>query len=107
MNIKEEKFVIQAYQCHSGGYMKNSSLMLRMQEIATIHAEQLGFGYAALNKADCYWVLSNIRVEFSEVPRWNDEIILKTWPSFSSRLIAAREFTGTSANNRTPLGNAM
>jgi medium-chain acyl-[acyl-carrier-protein] hydrolase len=101
MNAREEKFVVQAYQCHSGGHMKISSLMQCMQEIATIHAEQLGFGYDALDKAGIYWVLSNIIIEFSEIPGWNDEISLKTWPSGCSRLIATREFICTGTNNRT------
>ena len=48
--IKEEKFTVQACQCYSGGYMKISSLMQSMQEIASVHVEQLGFGYGDLDK---------------------------------------------------------
>ena len=98
--IKEEKFTVQACQCYSGGYMKISSLMQSMQEIASVHVEQLGFGYGDLDKKSVYWALSNIRVDFSEMPKWNEEIILKTWPSGCSRLIATREFVGTGQNNR-------
>jgi len=80
--------------------MKIPSLMQRIQEIANIHAEQLGFGYDALDKAGIYWVLYNIRIEFSGLPRCNEKISLKIWPSGCSRLVAAREFICTGKNSR-------
>lgn len=68
--------------------------MQYLQEIASVHADELGFGNTWLNEINGYWVLSNIRVEISIFPKWNDEVIIRTWPSGNTRLIATREFVG-------------
>ena len=94
MNTREEKFIVRAYDCQTDGNLKIFSLMQYLQEIATFHAEELGFGISHLDKINCYWVLSNIKIEFTRLPKWKEEISIKTWPSGYSRLIATREFTG-------------
>jgi acyl-ACP thioesterase len=40
--------------------------------------------------------LVNLRIELGDTPRWGDELIVATWPSGYSRLIASREFIGRS-----------
>jgi acyl-ACP thioesterase len=74
--------------------------MQYLQEIASVHAEQLGFGNNWLQEVNGYWVLSNIRVEISIFPNCNDEVALRTWPSENTRLIATREFVGKEQNGR-------
>ncbi|MHC5077240.1 MAG: acyl-[acyl-carrier-protein] thioesterase [Planctomycetota bacterium] len=94
MQIREEEFRIKTYDCHPNGKIKISSLMQYLQEIAANHAEQLGFGFDALNQFSGYWVLSNIRMEIEKLPSWNDQLIIQTWPSGHNRLLATREFIG-------------
>jgi len=72
--------------------------MQYLQEIAALHAEQLGLGFDKLSEMNGYWVLSNIRIEISRLPWREDEITLRTWPSGYSRTIATREFVGTDQN---------
>ncbi len=98
MNTREEKFMVRAYECQTNGNIKILSLMQHLQEIATLHAEELGFGISHLDKINSYWVLSNIRIEFTRLPKWKEEISIKTWPSGYSRLIATREFVGKDRN---------
>ena len=98
MNTKEEKFTVRAYDCQTNGNLKIFSLMQYLQEIATIHAEELGFGISHLDKINCYWVLSNIRIEFTKLPKWKEEFSIQTWPSGHSRLIATREFISKDRN---------
>jgi acyl-ACP thioesterase len=74
--------------------------MQYLQEIASIHADELGFGNTWLNEINGYWVLSNIRVEINLLPKWNDEVIIRTWPSGNTRLIATREFVGKEGEGR-------
>jgi acyl-ACP thioesterase len=74
--------------------------MQYLQEIASVHAEELGFGNTWLNEISGYWVLSNIRVEINLLPKWNDEVIIRTWPSGNTRLIATREFVGKEGEGR-------
>ncbi len=72
--------------------------MQYLQEIAALHAEQLGLGFDKLSEMGGYWVLSNIRIEISRLPGREDEVTLKTWPSGYSRTIATREFVGKDQN---------
>lgn len=98
MEVKEEKFRIRTYECGVDGRIKIFSLMQYLQEIAAIHAEQLGLGFEKLSEMGGYWVLSNIRIEISRLPGRDDEVTLRTWPSGYSRTIATREFVGTDQN---------
>jgi len=98
MITKEEQFTVRAYDCQTNGTLKIFSLMQYLQVIATIHAEELGFGISHLDKINSYWVLSNIRIDFTRLPVWKEDISIQTWPSGHSRLIATREFTGKDQN---------
>lgn len=71
------------------------SLMQYLQEVAAGHAGQLGFGFDRLNELNSYWVLSNMRIEIARLPKRNDEVTLRTWPSGYTRTMATREFVGT------------
>jgi len=62
VEVKEEKFRIRTYECGVDGSIKIFSLMQYLQEIAALHAEQLGFGTRRLSEMNGYWVLSNIRM---------------------------------------------
>jgi len=94
VEVKEEKFGIRTYECGVDGKLKIFSLMQYLQEIAALHAEQLGLGFDKLSEMGGYWALSNIRIEISRLPGREDEITLRTWPSGYSRTIATREFVG-------------
>ena len=98
MEIREEQLRIRTYECGVDGKVKIYSLMQYLQEIASLHAEQLGFGFEKLSEMGGYWVLSNIRIEISRLPGREDEVTLKTWPSGYSRTIATREFIGKDQN---------
>jgi medium-chain acyl-[acyl-carrier-protein] hydrolase len=99
MKVREEKFAVKSYECRPDGNIKTACLMQYFQEAAALHAEQLGFGVDSLNKINSYWVLSNIMIEIDRLPKWNDEITVKTWPSGFSRSIATREFVGRDQND--------
>ena len=94
MEVRENKFTVKTYECLVDGNIKIFSLMQYLQEVASVHAEQLDFGYDRLNKINSYWVLSNLRIEIVRLPKWNDEVTIRTWPSGYTRLIATREFVG-------------
>jgi len=99
MKVREEKFTVKSYECRSDGNIKTACLMQYLQEAAALHAEQLGFGVGSLNRINSYWVLSNLRIEINMLPKWNDEITVKTWPSGHTRSIATREFVAKDQND--------
>ncbi|UCD00130.1 MAG: hypothetical protein JSW66_09655 [Phycisphaerales bacterium] len=100
MNVREERIRIRTYECGVGGSVKIVSLVQYLQEVAALHAEQLGLGLEKMTELDGYWVLSNLRVEIARLPKWNEEITIRTWPSGYTRLIASREFVARDRNNR-------
>ncbi len=80
MEVREDKFTVKTYECQVNGNIKIVSLMQYLQEVAAIHAEQLGLGFGRLNEIHSYWVLSNLRIEIARLPKWNDVVAIKTWP---------------------------
>jgi acyl-ACP thioesterase len=94
MDARQEHFTVRSYECGADGNIRMPALMHHLQEAAAVHAEELGFGPGRLEEVECYWVLSNIRIEFARLPQWNDRITIRTWPSGHSRATATREFIG-------------
>lgn len=100
MQQRKDRFEVKTFDCRPDGRIKPNALMQYLQEAAARHAEQLGFGFADLDRQDCYWVLANLRLEMEKTPRWGDILVVKTWPSGSSRLLATREFIGEGPDGR-------
>jgi len=94
MQPREDRFTIKAFDCCPDGRVKPNVLMQYLQEAAARHAEQLGVGFADLGQRNCFWVLANFRLEVTTLPRWRDDVTVKTWPSGCTRLTASREFVG-------------
>jgi acyl-ACP thioesterase len=90
----EVEFTVQASDCQPDGRIKPYALMQCLQEAAACHAEKLGVGFADLKRRNGFWVLANMRLEIARLPRWNERLAVKTWPSGFTRLVATREFIG-------------
>ncbi len=95
MKVRQDCFTVKSYHCQVDGSLKIVSLMRYLQEAASAHAQELGFGSDRLSEIDSYWVLSNVRIEIAKLPKWNDEVTIRTWPSGHSRVVATREFVGS------------
>lgn len=98
VKVKEDTFTIRTHECQADGRVKVVSLMQYLQDIAARHADELGFGFSRLDETGSYWVLSNFRIEITDMPKWNNQIRIKTWPSGHTRVIATREFVGENAD---------
>jgi acyl-ACP thioesterase len=99
MQIRQDTFTVKTYECQADGNIKLHALMQHLQEVAAVHAEQLGFGYDRLNQVNSCWVLSNFAIEIDRLPRWNERVTIRTWPSGHGRVVATREFIGTDQQN--------
>jgi medium-chain acyl-[acyl-carrier-protein] hydrolase len=94
MPHREDRFTVNAFDCRPDGRMKPNALMQCLQEAAARHAEQLGVGFADLDRKNCFWVLANVKIQIASMPRWRDEMMIRTWPSGCTRIAASREFLG-------------
>jgi len=91
---KRSVFTVSTYQCNADGNIHIHSLMQQLQEIASKHAEDLGVGRKWMNKNEFFWVLVNFRMEIKRHPRYEETVLLKTWPSGWDLLKAFRDFKG-------------
>jgi medium-chain acyl-[acyl-carrier-protein] hydrolase len=98
MKMKQETFRVRTFDCGADGGIHLFSLMQYLQETAVDHAEELGFGFARMSEMNAYWVLSNIRIEITRLPRRDEKVTIRTWPSGYTRAVAMREFVGKDRN---------
>jgi acyl-CoA thioesterase FadM len=98
---------IKAYHCSPGGLLLPHVLAHLCQDIASDHADALGFGFERLKGRNQIWALVLFRLEIPRQPRYGMQLELETWPSGASRLRASREFCMTdSAGNTCLLGSS-
>jgi len=88
----EKIFEISNYETDFEGKLKLNSLFNFFQELASIHADILGFGYELLHKDNITWILSRIEVDIIEFPDWQQKIILKTTTKGTQGVFAIRDF---------------
>jgi acyl-ACP thioesterase len=73
--------------------MRFSAILCTMQDAAYEHARQLGVGYEFLIKQNRAFILSRMQLKVcSELPSWNERIVLQTWPRGLDRLFCYRDF---------------
>lgn len=73
--------------------LKISALFNFFQDIASLHAEDLGVGIDRLmNGYGVTWVLTRIRVDINRMPHLGEDIIIETWPQLPKRLEFDRDF---------------
>jgi medium-chain acyl-[acyl-carrier-protein] hydrolase len=88
----EKEYRIHVYETGPNGKLSLYSLFNYMQDIAAEHAVKLGFGRDDLMRDNRFWVLSRMFSVISELPSWENTIILKTWPNGTDKLFALRNY---------------
>jgi len=88
----EKEYRIHVYETGPDGNLNLYSLFNYLQDIASDHAIRLGFGSNDLMRDNRFWVLSRIYAEITSLPKWEDSIIVKTWPNGTDKLFALRNF---------------
>ncbi len=66
-------------QCMPNGLLKYTELCQLMQLTAARHSELGGISFTDMQVHDQAWVLSRMRVEINKLPRWRDQVTIKTW----------------------------
>lgn len=66
-------------QCMPNGYLKYTDLCNLLQLTAASHSEIGRISFSDMQEFDQAWVLSRMRVEISELPKWKDIVTIKTW----------------------------
>jgi len=90
--IFEKTFFLTPAECNPQGRMPVTLLINRLIEVATLHANEIGIGYATLVQRDETWVLSRVATEMALYPGVNDHYTVRTWISGINRLFSERDF---------------
>ncbi len=85
-------FKIRACETDHLGQLKLSAIFQLMQEAADKNAKKLKLSYDKMNRLNEIWVLSRIHAKFFNIPKWEDEIKIKTWPVGVDGIFAIRDY---------------
>ena len=90
--IWKNSFNVRTYEANIFKEFDIISLLNRLQDAASSHAEKLGFGWDNMHQGNYFWVLSRLVVEIDSFPKWMQELELQTWPKSFDKLAAYRDF---------------
>nr|WP_315148910.1 acyl-ACP thioesterase domain-containing protein [uncultured Flavobacterium sp.] len=66
-------------QCLPNGDLKLTELCNILQLTAAAHSEIGGISFSDMQEFDQAWVLSRMRVEIIDLPKWKDTVTVRTW----------------------------
>ncbi|MBI9061199.1 MAG: hypothetical protein JEZ14_04385 [Marinilabiliaceae bacterium] len=90
--IYHEKEIIKSFHVDFKQQLRLSALFSFMQEAAYKHAEALGMGFSQLSNENHFWVLSRAIIHVDRYPKWNEKILVETWPRGFKQLFGMRDF---------------
>jgi medium-chain acyl-[acyl-carrier-protein] hydrolase len=89
---RKETFAVRSDEVDAFGTLAVPALSGYLQELAGVHAAELGVGLDALMARGLTWVLVRQRIECPAEIRLRETIEVETWPSGIDRLLALRDF---------------
>ena len=78
-SIFSKDWEINFTQCMPNEYLKYTDLCNILQLTAASHSEIGGISFSDMQEFNQAWVLSRMRVEIKELPKWKDVVTVKTW----------------------------
>jgi medium-chain acyl-[acyl-carrier-protein] hydrolase len=78
-SVYSHQWEINFLQCTPNGLLKHTELCNILQLTAGYHAELGGINFTDMQLHDQAWVLSRMRVEIEDLPKWGDVITVTTW----------------------------
>ncbi len=99
-------YTLLAGESNAEGKMPVMLLASRIIEIASVHANALGIGYAALIEKNVGWVLSRLSIEMRRYPAINEQYTVSTWIESYTRRFSERNFKICATDSGEVLGYA-
>lgn len=87
-----QKHIISSYECDKNNNLRIISVFHLLQDMADNHAEKLNIGYTFCKSNNTAWIGRSYHIKINKLPKFTDTIILETWPSEKTQIIATREF---------------
>jgi medium-chain acyl-[acyl-carrier-protein] hydrolase len=93
VEIWTETTTVRACETDLNEHWKPSCFFQQMQQAATNHAVHLGFDFHALQAAGRVWILSRLRIHFTDLPVLDEAVSIRTWPKgIGQKLFFLRDF---------------
>ena len=90
--ILEHNIKIYSYLVDDEMHLSIPALFGLIQEISSEHVNKCNIGWQNLRKSNLFWVLSKIHIKISQLPKWSEEIILRTWGKCHDLLVNPRDY---------------
>jgi len=98
LSVHCEEITVKSYEVDFQNRWKPHCLQQALQEAASRHATELGYGYPEMMERGLAWVLSRMRIDFHTMPKMRDTVALRTWhKGVQQRLFFTRDFQLTCA----------
>ncbi len=85
--------------------LKLANLFVYFQDVVTEHMEKLGINKTIINDKGMYWVVTRYKVHINRLPKYLEDISIRTYPGKDMRFIFPR-FFAVSDKNDNPLVEA-
>lgn len=100
MDKFKKNYTIASYECDSTCKLRLRCVFNFFQDLADDHANEMGLGYHECVKRGIGWIGGAYHVEFLDLPKWEDNITLYTWPSGKTAATGIRDFQMTNADGK-------
>lgn len=92
MSKFERIFKVEYYDIGEDRRATDKSILNYMQQIACMHSDEMGCGLEELTKEESGWIITNWKLNVYENPKYNDNIVVKTWVRKIDKLYFYRDF---------------
>ncbi|MDE5715522.1 MAG: hypothetical protein K2I42_05250 [Anaeroplasmataceae bacterium] len=89
---KEMNYFVQTRDVDSQDHMKPAPILDIFQDIAGLHADEIGVGYLDFKKNNLAWVVLYQKIEIVKAPPYLENVLISTWPKPKGRLDFEREY---------------
>lgn len=88
--VYTEPLELRALSCDMRGVWKPSAILTTMQETASAHSARLGLSRSVMDSLGVAWVLTRVKVEFTQLPRLSERLMIETYPTPNRHLFFPR-----------------
>ena len=88
----EKEYELRAADFDAYDRILPASVLELLQDVAGIHANELGIGFHALMEKKTIWVLTKVRYRVVRQPRRYERVVVRTWPLRPGRVSFRREY---------------
>lgn len=92
LDLWTESLRVRGHEVTPRGVVALPALCTYLPDVAGHHAKALGVSMRSLRTENKAWILSHLHLTIDRLPRWEEEVVVETWPSGLDGLRATREF---------------